>query len=288
MIKIKRLLAGAAAVALSVIALPAQAITSVAGGPDSATAEVCDNADWGWSITTPARYKNDDSHATVIGLSAAVRTVTITEPTSGPCGFEQGDTWRVYSSAGGWSASGTISAQNATDGRDTDVVEVDVPDSNSVAGDELSVRLKVSDADFPGWEVDNSSADGVAPFTPLRRALFKYHTIDNRINFSEPYVADEPIRSGGNLIRASWSSNSYVGYSNREVQAEARPVPGGYTGTIVDEVLTGAGGTVAFSFTVDEAGGPNPGDTFVVRAVFGGNGTTSGNHSTGDEIAPAA
>jgi hypothetical protein len=291
---IKRLLAGAVGVAASIAlaAVPAQALTTVTGGPDTPTAEACDNANWDWKISNPARYQAGD-HEAVVGLSDATRTVTILAPTdAGACRPEAGDRWRIYN--GYFSAEGTFSAAEVgVTGRiaDSDVVTVEKPNSNSVAGDDIGVHLKVSDPDFTGWEVDNYSE--VAPLNILRRTVFNYHGTDNRINFSEPYVVDEPIRSGGNLLRASWSSNAYYGYENRNVHAQWRPdvTPStGYSDSdagIVDSVLTGAGGSVKFSFTVEEAGGPNPGDTFIARALYRGNGTSSGNWSTGDRIAPA-
>lgn len=278
---IKRLLASAAVAALplglALIAAPAQAVTGDECG---------DGAGWDWKISNPARYQAGN-HEAVVGLSEANRTVTILAPAG--CTFDVGDDWRVYN--GYFSAEGTITQAEIDAGdvtSDSDNISVEVPISNSVAGDDIGVHLKVNDQDAPtpGWEVDKYSS--VAPLNLLRRTLFVYRTSDNRINFSEPYVCDEPIRSGGFLVRVSWSDFSYAGYAGRTVKAESRPDPGIY-GTIVDTVQTSdsPAGQVRFSFTVDEAGGPSCGDTFVVRARYGGNGTSSGNWSTGDRIAAA-
>jgi hypothetical protein len=86
---IKRLIAGAASLALALggVALavaPAQALT---GAP-------CDDGDaWSWSIANPARNQAGP-HEAVVGLSDAIRTVTIKAPAG--CTVDAGDTWRVY------------------------------------------------------------------------------------------------------------------------------------------------------------------------------------------------
>src|SRR4029450_3428291 len=86
---ITRWVVGAASLALTLggVALataPAQALT---GAP-------CDDGDaWSWSIANPARYQAGP-HEAVVGLSDAIRTVTIKAPTG--CTVEAGDTWRVY------------------------------------------------------------------------------------------------------------------------------------------------------------------------------------------------
>ena len=80
---IKRLIAGAASLALALggVALataPAQALTGAG----------CDDGDaWSWSIANPARYQAGP-HEAVLGLSAAIRTVTIKAPSG--CTVEAG------------------------------------------------------------------------------------------------------------------------------------------------------------------------------------------------------
>jgi hypothetical protein len=59
-----------------------------------------------WSIANPARYQAGP-HEAVVGLSAAIRTVTIRAPTG--CTVDVGDTWRVYN--GYCSAEGTFSTK---------------------------------------------------------------------------------------------------------------------------------------------------------------------------------
>lgn len=149
---IKRLIAGAASLALALggVALataPAQALTGAA----------CDDGDaWSWSIANPARYQAGP-HEAVLGLSAAIRTVTIKAPSG--CTVDAGDTWRVYN--GYFSAAGTFNAEEAAAGKDTDRVSIKVPTSNAVAGDAIPVKLKVNDssAGSPGaWEVGESNA----------------------------------------------------------------------------------------------------------------------------------
>ena len=86
---IKRSIAGAAGLALTLggaalATAPAEALT---GAP-------CDDGGaWSWSITNPARYQAGP-HEAVVGLSEAIRTVTIKAPTG--CTVEAGDTWRIY------------------------------------------------------------------------------------------------------------------------------------------------------------------------------------------------
>lgn len=274
---IKKLLAGTAGVAatFALAALPAQAVPVSSACADSA-------GNYDWSISNPARYQAGP-HEAVVGLSEAVRTVTITA--NAGC-LEVGDTWRVYN--GYFSAEGTISATDAAANKDSDVVHVEVPSSNSVAGDSIPVKLKVNDegsAAGSGYEIDQSSADH--DLVLLRRALFKYKTQDNRINFAEPYDANQPIRSGGALIRASWSSHTYVGYEGRNVHIQWRADTAAATYDDVQEVTTGTGGAVRSSVVVANPGGPTPGETIILRAKYFGNGTTSGNWSTGDRVAPA-
>ena len=60
----------------------------------------------------------------MLGLSDAIRTVTIKAPTG--CTVEAGDTWRVYN--GYFSAAGTFNAEEAAAGKDTDRVSVNGAD----------------------------------------------------------------------------------------------------------------------------------------------------------------
>src|SRR6187200_1694359 len=171
---IKRLIAGTASLALTLggvalAATPAEALTG---------ASCDDGGAWSWSIGNPARYQGGP-HEAVLGLSNAVRTVTIKAPAG--CAVDAGDTWRVYN--GYFSAEGTFNADDAAAGKDTDRVSVAVPTSNAVAGDEIPVRLKVNDssAGIPGvWDVDESSAGSLVL---LRRTLFKYHGVTDWMNF---------------------------------------------------------------------------------------------------------
>ena len=68
---------------------------ALAAGPAQAfTGASCDDGDaWSWSIANPARYQAG-AHEAVVGLSEAIRTVTIKAPTG--CTVDAGDTWRVY------------------------------------------------------------------------------------------------------------------------------------------------------------------------------------------------
>ena len=267
-----------AALSFAALTTPAQALTG-----DGAPATPCDDgAAWTWTVSNPARY-GANPHEVVIGLSEATRTVTIHAPAG--CAFNTGDRWQVYSGKAGFSASGSISASEDGDTEDSDSVAFEVPDSNTIAGDEIGVRLRVSDPTTAGWEVDKSSS--VPTITLLRRSELKYKSTPNRINFAEPYQADQPVRSGGDLIRASWSSKSYVGYSGRPVDIQTRDDVAGSAYGTVQEVTTGTGGAVRSSFVVSDPGAPNPGDTFIARAKYDGNGTTSANVSTGDRVAPA-
>ena len=78
----------------------------------------------------------------MLGLSAAIRTVTIKAPSG--CTVEAGDSWRVYN--GYFSAAGTFNAEEAAAGKDTDRVSIKVPTSNAVAGDAIPVKLRVNDS----------------------------------------------------------------------------------------------------------------------------------------------
>jgi hypothetical protein len=205
---IKRLTAGAASLALTLggvalAATPAQALTGAA----------CDDGDaWSWSIANPARYQAGP-HEAVLGLSDAIRTVTIKAPTG--CTVEAGDTWRVYN--GYFSAAGTFNAEEAAAGKDTDRVSVKVPTSNAVAGDEIPVKLKVNDssAGIPGvWDVDESNAGSLVL---LRRTLFKYKGVTDRMDFgNEPYICGEfvdgaaPGTRNDQLNRASFNLGRLV------------------------------------------------------------------------------
>ena len=261
---------------LAAVALPAQGFT---------TGECGDDAPWSWSVSNPASYQAGD-HEIVVGLSEARRTFKIIAPET--CELEVGDRWQLFSGAAGFSADGVVDAADLASDTDTDTVNVEVPSSNSIAGDDLVVRLRVDDvSEDPQdtWDVDKSSSLPRANL--LRRTYFKYQTIDNRINFAEPYQDDQPVRSGGNLRRASWTSNAYFGYEGRRVDIQTRDdLPGAPYGTR-QVVITGSGGTVRSSFVVSDPGEPDPGDTFIARARYGGNGVSSGNWSIGDRVAPS-
>jgi hypothetical protein len=270
---IKRVLGVASGLALTagfaLSALPSQAIT-VPPGDDI-------EAGWTWSISNPARY-DAGPHEAVVGLSDATRTVTI--EANGTAQPEAGDKWRVYN--GYFSAEGVFTAAEAAAGKDTDSVKVEVPSSNSVAGDDLAVHLKVSDPDTAGWEVDKSSS--VAPLNILRRTEFKSGSSADRVNFSpEPYV--DTVKASGKLVRASWSSGQYVGYEGRNIHIQTRTDAGVYGD--VGEISTGAGGAFVFTFKVSDPGAPAPGDPFIGRGLYGGNGTSSGTVSTGDRVVAA-
>lgn len=288
----RRLIAGAAGFALTLggvalAATPAQALT---GAP-------CDDGDgWSWSIANPARYQAGP-HEAVVGLSAAIRTVTIKAPTG--CTVEAGDTWRVYN--GYFSAEGTFNAEEAAAGKDTDRVSVEVPTSNGVAGDEIPVKLKVNDstAGISGvWDVDESNAGSLVL---LRRTLFKYKGVTDRMNFAdEPYICGEAVEGMAPLLRASWTSKRYLGYAGRTVRMEYRLTDGpdsawanrflfsdrtddsGYVELIdfLGREEEGPGGV-----TADD--GPPCGGTIVFRGHYGGNSTSSGTWSNGDAIAEA-
>jgi hypothetical protein len=289
---IKRMIAGAAGWALmfggaALAAAPAQAFTGAS----------CDDGDaWSWSIANPARYQAGP-HEAVVGLSDAIRTVTIKAPTG--CTVEAGDTWRVYN--GYFSAAGTFNAEEAAAGKDTDRVSVEVPSSNAVAGDEIPVRLKVNDssAGIPGeWDVDESNAGSLVL---LRRTLFKYKGVTDRMDFvNEPYICGEHVAGAASLLRASWSSNRYLGYAGRIVRMEYR---------LTDGADSAWANRFLFSDRTDDSGyvelidllggeeegpdgvlpddGPPCGGTIVFRGHYGGNGTSSGTWSKGDAIAEA-
>jgi hypothetical protein len=215
---LKRLIAGAASLALTLggvalAATPAQALTGAS----------CDDGDaWSWSIANPARYQAGP-HEAVVGLSEAIRTVTIKAPTG--CTVDAGDTWRVYN--GYFSAAGTFNAEEAAAGKDTDRISVEVPTSNAVAGDEIPVKLKVNDssAGIPGiWDVDDSNAGSLVL---LRRTLFKYKGVTDWMNFGdEPYICGEDVEGAAPLLRASWTSKRYLGYAGRTVRMEYRLADG--------------------------------------------------------------
>jgi len=289
---IKRLIAGAASLALTLggvalAAAPAQALTGAA----------CDDGDaWSWSVANPARYQAGP-HEAVLGLSEAIRTVTIKAPTG--CTVDAGDTWRVYN--GYFSAAGTFNAEEAAAGKDTDRVSIKVPTSNAVAGDEIPVKLKVNDssAGIPGvWDVDESNAGSLVL---LRRTLFKYKGVTDWMNFGdEPYICGEDVEGAAALLRASWTSQRYLGYADRTVHMEYRLTDGqdsawanrflfsdrtddsGYVELIdfLGEKEEGAGGVLS-----DD--GPPCGGTIVFRGHYDGNGTSSGTWSNGDAIAEA-
>lgn len=289
---IKRLIAGAASLALALggVALataPAQALTGAA----------CDDGDaWSWSIANPARYQAGP-HAAVLGLSAAIRTVTIKAPSG--CTVDAGDTWRVYN--GYFSAAGTFNAEEAAAGKDTDRVSIKVPTSNAVAGDAIPVKLKVNDssAGSPGaWEVGESNAGSLVL---LRRTLFKYKGVTDWMNFiNEPYLCGDPVEGAAPLLRASWTSKRYLGYAGRTVRMEYRLTDGpdsawdnrflfsdrtddsGYV-----ELIDFLGGKEEGPGGVLPDDGPPCGGTIVFRGHYGGNATSSGTWSNGDAIAEA-
>jgi hypothetical protein len=287
---IKRVTAGAAGLALALgnfalAAAPAQALTGAS----------CEDGAWGWSIANPARYQAGP-HEAVLGLSNAVRTVTIKAPTG--CTVDAGDTWRVYN--GYFSAAGTFNAEEAAAGKDTDRVSIKVPNSNAVAGDEIPVKLKVNDssAGIPGkWDVDKSNAGSLVL---LRRTLFKYKGVTDWMNFEEPYMCRLDVEGVAALLRASWTSKRYLGYAGRTVQMEYRLTDGpdsawdnrflasertddsGYVEFIdfVSGKEEGPGGVV-----IDD--GPPCGGTIVFRGHYGGNQTSSGTWSDGDAVSEA-
>ena len=289
---IKRLIAGAASLALALggvalSATPAQALTGSS----------CDDGDaWSWSIANPARY-HAGPHEAVVGLSEAIRTITIKAPTG--CTVDAGDTWRVYN--GYFSAAGTFNAEEAAAGKDTDRVSIKVPTSNAVAGDEIPVKLKVNDssAGVSGiWDVDESNAGSLVL---LRRTLFKYKGVTDWMNFiNEPYMCGMPVEGAAPLLRASWTSQRYLGYAGRTVHMEYRLTDGpdsawenrflfsdrtdesGYVELfdILSGAEEGSGGVMP-----DD--GPPCGGTIVFRGHCGGNRTSSGTWSNGDAIAEA-
>lgn len=271
----RTLAAAGAVVGLSAFAvLPAQAITV----PDGDDIE----AGWTWEISNPARY-GADVHEAVVGLSDATRTISI--KATGTAKPEAGDKWRVYN--GYFSAEGIFTADEAAAGADTDVVKVEVPSSNSVAGDDLAVRIKVNDSTSggTGWEVDKSSS--VAPLNIVRRTEFKYKSTANRLNFSpEPYIDDVSV--SGKLLRANWSAGRYDGYEGRNVHIQTRTDVSGSTWGDVGQVATGVGGAVVFSFKVSDTDGPAVGDPFIGRGQYNGNGTSGGTVSNGDRVLAAS
>jgi hypothetical protein len=289
---IKRLIAGAAGLALTLgglalVATPAEALT---GSP-------CDDGDaWSWSIGNPARYQAGP-HEAVVGLSAAIRSVTIKAPTG--CTVDAGDTWRVYN--GYFSAQGTFNTDEAAAGKDTDRVSVAVPTSNAVAGDEIPVKLKVNDssAGIPGeWDVEEANAGSLVL---LRRTLFKYKGVTDWMNFiNEPYICGEDVEGAAALLRASWTSKRYLGYAGRTVRMEYRLADGpdsAWANRFLDSERTDESGYVELGdlLSAEEEGpggvlpddGPPCGGTIVFRGHYGGNSTSSGTWSNGDAIAEA-
>jgi hypothetical protein len=289
---LKQLIAGAAGLALTLggvalAATPAQAFT---GAP-------CNDGDaWSWSIANPARYQAGP-HEAVLGLSDAIRTVTIKAPAG--CTVEAGDTWRVYN--GYFSAAGTFNAEEAAAAKDTDRVSVAVPTSNAVAGDEIPVKLKVNDssAGIPGeWDVDESNAGSLVL---LRRTLFKYKGVTDRMDFiNEPYICGEHVEGAAPLLRASWTSKRYLGYAGRTVRMEYRLADGpdsAWANRFLASERTDDSGYVEFGDMLGGAedgpggvlpdDGPPCGGTIVFRGNYGGNSTSSGTWSDGDAIAEA-
>jgi hypothetical protein len=234
----------------------------------------------------------------VVGVSDAVRTVTIEAPTG--CTVDAGVTWRVYN--GHFSAEGTFNTEEAAAGKDTDGVSVAVPTSDAVAGEEIPVNLKVNDSSpgIPGeWDVDESNAGSLVL---LRRTMFKYHGIDNRMNFTnEPYTCDLAVEGVGALLRASWTSRRYLRYADQTVRMEYRLTKGpdaAWANRFLASELTDDSGYVELFDLVgaeeDGIGGVLPddrppcGQTIVFRGHSGGNSTSSGTKSTGDAVSPGS
>jgi hypothetical protein len=285
----RRLIAGAAGFALTLggVALAAGPAAALRGAP-------CDDGDaWSWSIANPARYQAGP-HEAVVGLSEAIRTVTIKAPTG--CTVDAGDTWRVYN--GYFIAAGTFNAEEAAAGKDSDRVSVKVPTSNAVAGDEIPVKLKVNDssAGIPGeWDVNDSNAGSLVL---LRRTLFKYKGVTDWMEFTnEPYICGEPVEGAAPLLRASWTSKRYHGYAGRTVRMEYRLTDGPdstWANRFLDSAQTDDSGYVELIDFIgaEEEGpgtddGPPCGGTIVFRGHYGGNSTSSGTWSKGDAIAEA-
>jgi hypothetical protein len=201
---------------------------------------------------------------------------------------------------GYFSAEGTFNTQEAAAGKDTDRVSVEVPTSNAVAGDEIPVKLKVNDssAGIPGvWDVDESNAGSLVL---LRRTLFKFKGVSNRMDFTEPYICGEHVDGAAPLLRASWTSKRYLGYAGRTVRMEYRLTDGpdsAWANRFLFSERTDESGYVELFDMVsgEEEGpggvlpddGPPCGGTIVFRGHYGGNGTSSGTWSTGDAVAEA-
>jgi hypothetical protein len=288
---VERLIAGAASLALTLggVALAAAPAHALTGAPCG------DGGAWSWSIANPARYQAGP-HQAVVGLSDAIRTVTIEAPTG--CTVDAGDTWRVYN--GYFSAEGTFNAEEAAAGKDTDGVSVAVPTSDAVAGEEIPVNLKVNDSapGIPGeWNVDEPNAGSLVL---LRRTLFTFKRVDNRMNFTnEPYTCDLAVEGGGALLRASWTSKQYLRYAGRTVSMEYRLTHGpdaAWANRFLASELTDHRGYVELYDLVgaEEDGiggmlpddGPPCGQTIVYRGHYAGDSTSSGNKSTGDAVSP--
>jgi hypothetical protein len=202
---------------------------------------------------------------------------------------------------GYFSAEGTFNTQEAAAGKDTDRVSVEVPTSNAVAGDAIPVKLTVNDssAGIPSvWDVDESN---VSSLVLLRRTLFKFKGVSNRMNFSnEPYICAEFVEGAAPLLRASWTSKRYLGYAGRTVRMEYRLTDGpdsAWANRFLDSASTDDRGYVELFdlISAEEEGpggvlpddGPPCGGTIVFRGHYGGNSTSSGTWSTGDAIAEA-
>jgi len=276
---IKRALGVASGLALTagfaLSALPAQAAPIDAAACEAAVS---------WKLSSPARYINTADHEAVIGVSDAKRTLTIKAPAV--CNVEAGDRWQVFSAGGYVSAEGTFTAGEAAAGEDSDVIYVEKPGSNSVAGDEKNVRVRINDAESAtgtGWEVDT---DDVGDLVLLRRTEFKSGSSADRVNFSpEPYV--DTVKASGKLVRANWSTGKYVGYEGRNAHTQTRTDVVGSAYGDVGEISTGAGGAFVFTFKVSDPGAPAPGEPFIGRGLYNGNATSGGTVSTGDRVEPA-
>jgi hypothetical protein len=135
----------------------------------------------------------------------------------------------------------------------------------------------------------------------LRRTLFKYKGVTDRMNFiNEPYMCGEFVDGAAPLLRASWTSKRYLGYAGRTVRMEYRLTDGpdsAWDNRFLDSAQTDDRGYVELYDFVGAAeegpggmlpdDGPPCGGTIVFRGHYGGNGTSSGTWSNGDAIAEA-
>jgi hypothetical protein len=145
--------------------------------------------------------------------------------------------------------------------------------------------------------VDESNAGSLVL---LRRTLFKFKGVSNRMDFTEPYICGEHVDGAAPLLRASWTSKRYLGYAGRTVRMEYRLTDGpdsAWANRFLFSERTDESGYVELFDMVsgEEEGpggvlpddGPPCGGTIVFRGHYGGNGTSSGTWSTGDAVAEA-